>query len=139
MNKKDHLFLEAGKIINRLYDESLCERIKHELYEEYVSLLRRSAYLGNPEAQFELGQTYEDINFWGDPTLYNPKKLFYWYQKACEGNYGEACNSLAHMYELGVVVERDLQKALKLYEKASLLGSDTGKRNYKLMLKQLKS
>lgn len=39
-------------------------------------------------------------------------------QKACEGGDMEKCNALAGMYQLGIMFEKDVAKAMELYEKA---------------------
>ena len=69
--------------------------------------------------------------------MYNPSKSVYWYKKACSQNQPEACNNLGNLYEKGEGCEQNLEEALLLYKKSSDLGYDLGKKNYKLMLKQM--
>ena len=128
---------KAKKINDRLYSKSLETREKVLLYKEYISLLRKAAYKGNSEAQFELGQQYEDINYWGENQNHNPRKCLYWYTKACEKNHAEACNSLAHLYEVGEGINKNVNKALRYYKKSADLGSEIGRDNYKLLLQEI--
>ncbi len=115
---------------------SVCK--KRNLYKKYLSLLRESAYSGHLEAQYDLGQQYENISFLGMPNpKYNPKKCIYWYTKASKGGHAEAYNNLAHLYETGQGCQRNLQRALKLYKNSAELGSLHGKKNYKIMLKDM--
>lgn len=111
---------------------------KKELYNEYFLLIKRSAYSGNVEAQYDLAQQYENISFLGMPNpKYNPKKCIFWYSRACNSGHAEACNNLAALYEMGEGCEKNLEMALSLYEKSASLGSQNGKKNYKIMLKDL--
>lgn len=135
-------YIQAQDILNKLYkkDYMVNDKIlsKDTLYKIYLSFLRKSAYLGFPEAQYDLGQTYEDYNFWGENPNYSFKKCIYWYKKACKQGVPAAYNNLAGFYENGDGVIKDIQKALELYKKAYELGDINGKKNYKLLLKQLK-
>src|SRR4051812_40036469 len=88
---------EMYKFPNRLNDTE-----KKKLYAQYFSLIKKSAYLGYPEALFDIGQQYEDFGYLGMPNpMYNPKKCVFWYTKACDKNHAEACNNLANFYEKG--------------------------------------
>lgn len=42
-----------------------------------MALLKQSAYRSFPQAQYELGQTYEDYNFWGKNLNHSSKKCIY--------------------------------------------------------------
>lgn len=127
-------FNAAKKLIHLLYTVEYSKLQKTKKYKEYLSLLRKAAYSGHPEAQFELGQHYEDINFWSvNNPNHNPEKCKYWYAKACKGGHGPACNNLASIYG----VEKQHSKALKHFKKAADLGDVLGKKNYALMLKQM--
>lgn len=68
---------------------------------------------------------------------YNPKKCIYWYSKACYNKHAEACNNFAALYETGQGCDLDLIKALQLYKIAADFGSENGKKNYKIMQKDL--
>ena len=111
---------------------------KRKLYNEYLALIRKSAYLGYKEALFDLGQQYEKISFLGvDNPMYSPKKCVYWYSKACDKGHAEACNNLAALYEEGIGCEMNLQKAVELYKLSADLGSINGRGNYRIMLKNI--
>jgi TPR repeat protein len=135
--KKSKLLEKAYNILHNFY-ASKDKLEKSILYSEYLHLIRKAAYYGNSEAQYELGQTYEDINAIG----FNPKcnfiKARYWYGKACKQNQPDACNNLASMYDNGIGGVKDLKMALILYKKAMDLGNVLAKKNYKLHRKQLK-
>jgi len=134
--KGNKSFLSAVSISQKIYkypnDLSYSDRKK--LYLQYFELIKQSAYLGHLDAMYELGQQYENTSYLNSN---NPKKCFYWYSKACAGGHPEACNNLAFLYETGGGCEINFDMALSLYEKASKLGSISGKRNYKIMLKDM--
>ncbi len=139
--KGDKAFRQARELNRELYarHEQLSDEQKREMYAGYLTLLKKAAYAGHPEAQFQLGQQYEDIGYWGmNNPMYNPKKSFYWYTKACAANVAEACNSLASAYETGAGCKKDIKTALALYKRATELGCKHASRNYKLMLKQVR-
>lgn len=111
---------------------------RKDIYKRYLNLIRKAAYLGNTEAQFDLGQQYESMNFLGvvNP-IYNPKKCIYWYTKACKRNNPMACNNLASYFENGVGCKKDLKKAYSLYKKAAELGYSIGIKNFRIMQHQI--
>jgi len=112
---------------------------KLELYSEYSALIKKSAYLGNPKAQFCYAQLFDTMTFIAlENPLYNPKKCIYWYTKAAEGGYAEAYNNLADFYERGEGVQQDLKKSYELYKKGAELGSATAKSNLKVFEKDIK-
>jgi TPR repeat protein len=112
---------------------------KNKNYKEYIQSLRKLAYRGNPEAQYDLAQHYEDMGVMGYPNPYHSiSKKFYWYLKAAEKNHPEALNNLANMYVKGEFCKQDIQKALELFEKAANSGISYIVENYKLLLKQIK-
>lgn len=134
--KGNKSFLLAVSLGQKIYEypNTLSDFDRKELYSQYFSLIKRSAYLGNLDAMYELGQQYENTSYLNNN---NPKKSFYWYSKACAGGHSEACNNLAFLYETGRGCAIDLDKALSLYQKSSQLGSISGKKNYKVMLKDM--
>ena len=135
--KGNSLYQVSAALLESLYDEYMETEEKKKVYEEYIKVLRKAAYAGHGLAQFELGQQYEDIYYFGVNVNCSPRKSFYWYVKACENNIGCACNILATYFERGLACEKDKEKALLLYEKASLLGDKLAKKNYKLLQKEL--
>ncbi len=135
-------FIQAKAILSMLYkkDYELEGKLfsREELYNKYLKLLRKSAYLGYSEAQYELGLEYDDINFWGRNPLYSPKKCMYWYAKASEQGVASAYNNLGSLYERGEGAPQNIAKALECYTKAGLLGDSLGKKNRRVLLKQIK-
>lgn len=127
---------KAQEISTNLYDKRIKSLLEKEgLYKNYLEHLKKSAYAGNGNAQFELGLQYEEIYFFGSNPNYNPTKSFFWYKKACENNIAEACNNLAVQYEAGKGCDKDILAALSLYDKAAKLGCPWAKHNYTKLYK----
>lgn len=103
-------------------------------HSRYIALVRKAAYKGNVEAQFELGLNYEDQNYFLPNPMYNKARRFYWYQKASSSDHAEACNNLASLYERGDGVKKNIKMALFYYKKSYKLGCNYAKRNYNLLL-----
>jgi TPR repeat protein len=137
MKARELLLMEAKRIKDNLYKGKLNLIEKRKLYTDYIALIEQAANKESPEAQFELGQHFEDINYWGVNSAHDPVKCVDWYTKACNNNHSEACNSLAHYYELGHGVKKDLDMALSLYNKAAVLGSELGSENHRLLSQEL--
>ncbi len=135
-------FVQAQAILSKLYEKDYELEgewfSREELYDKYLNLVRKSAYVGFPEAQYELGQTYEKYNFWGVNPVYSPKKCVYWYTKASEQDFAAAYNNLGYLYEKGEGASQNIAKALDCYTKAGLLGYSYGKKNRRVLLKQIK-
>ena len=127
-------------ILLNLYEVKASEDEKKIRYAQYLNTLRKLAYNGNSEAQYDLAGHYEDMGFWGLQNPYhNIRKKFYWYTKAANNNHAAANNNLADMYERGEGCVQNIKKALGLYKRATELGDIYGKKNYKLLLKQIKT
>ncbi len=95
---------------------------KHKLYWLAFDHLKKSAYSGNPEGQYDYAQQFDSISFLGvNNPLYNPKKCIYWYTKSATGGYAEAYNNLADFYERGEGIRQDLKMSyesnLEIFEK----------------------
>jgi TPR repeat protein len=141
----ESIYLEAMSVFDQLLTNRKADRkllSDDEVtatYKKHLKLIRKAAHLGHDKAQWRLGQHYEDFNFLAfDNPEYNPKKCVLWYTKACDQGNGDACNNLADKYENGEGCEQNIKKALELYKKAADLGNDLGKKNYRIMLKDLK-
>jgi TPR repeat protein len=120
------------------YPSVLSEGEKNEFYEKYFALIKKSAYLGYPEGQYDFAQQFENMSFLGIKNpKYDPKKCVFWYSKACKNDHAEACNNLANFYEKGEGCEKNLNFALELYKRSADLGSPNGKKNYKMMVRDL--
>lgn len=138
--KGNKAYSNAIVLHNRLYQQSsnLTKASINKLYNQYLEMIRKAAYKGHIEAQYDLAQQYENMSFLGIPNpMHNPAKCIYWYSKACLNNHSAACNNLAALYELGEGRQKDLNKALQLYKKSADLGYSIGKQNYKKMLRDL--
>lgn len=133
-------YLTAKDLHKKLYSLPIhakeTKRVK--IYYRYFDFLRKAAYLGNTEAQYDLGQQYETMNSLNIRNLnYKPRKCIYWYRKACTQNHAEACNNLASFFETGEGCKMDLEKALSLYKKSAELGYSVGLKNYRIMKNQI--
>jgi hypothetical protein len=136
----DRNYLKAKAVHEKMYALSgrIKDRDRKDIYNEYFTLLKRAAYSGHADAQYDLAQQYETMNYLSiENPKYNPTKCIYWYTKAAEQNHAAACNNLATFYESGNGCKKDLKKALALYRKAAELGDLQGKKNYKIMKRQL--
>jgi TPR repeat protein len=125
-------FKKAKDILNAIYNGSKETEFLEVLYDSYFALIRTSAYQGNVEAQFELGQFYEM------PTLiqtqnkyFNPRRSKYWYKKACENSNGDACLALANYY--ATCKDSSVSMELELLLKSFNLGNNTAADNLALL------
>lgn len=132
----DKIYIKAKALHEKMYEcpDQIKEEDRKDIYNEYFNLLKRAAYLGHADAQYDFGQQYETMNYLSiENPKYNPKKCIYWYTKASAQNHAAACNNLASFYESGEGCEKDLEKALALYKKSADLGDPLGVKNYKIM------
>lgn len=89
---------------------------------EAVKWLKKGAELGDVVCQWLLGfNYYTDVNSLGLPE--DGKLATYWLEKAVAQNHDGAMEVLADMYDEGLLVKRDKQKANELYRKAAELGN----------------
>lgn len=86
-----------------------------------------AAKMGNPKAQYNIAQCYED----GIGISKNLLLAAYWYQKAAEQNYAPGQNGLGGCYFKGKGVPVDYEKAAYWFNKAASNGSAAGEINYK--------
>ena len=84
-----------------------------------MEYLTRAATLGDPEAQFEIANTFQSI---GDR-----KSAVTWFMKAAEQEFTRAQINLGYCYETGDGVAKDLDKAAEWYNKAANLGNEEAK------------
>ena len=84
-----------------------------------MEYLARAANLGDPEAQFEIANTFQSI---GDR-----KSAVTWLMKAAEQGFTRAQVNLGYCYEMGDGVAKDLDKAAEWYNKAANLGNGEAK------------
>lgn len=133
--KGDKHYQQGMLLLNSLhkkYKKMREEEISAQ-HSRYISLIRKAAYLGHVEAQYELALNYEDQNYFLINPIFNISKRAYWYNKACSASHPDACNNLASLYERGEGVKKNLKKAALLYRKAYKLGCAHAKENYRLL------
>ncbi|KAI9144152.1 hypothetical protein BKA69DRAFT_1054815 [Paraphysoderma sedebokerense] len=78
----------------------------------------------NPIAENALGELHEIGAISAEP---NPNEAKKWYAKAMKNGFAKAIFNLGKLYESGLAVERDLDKAVKLYVEASKRGDQRAK------------
>ncbi|NHA06098.1 sel1 repeat family protein [Mucilaginibacter sp. HC2] len=131
-------YLLALEVNKKMYEKGLRTEEQVELYSQYFKYIKKAAYQGYVEALFDMGQQYEDVGFLGIPNpLFDPKKCVYWYTKACNKGHAIACNNLSNFYALGDGCQQDFDRALELLKRSAELGSELGKKNYKMKLRDL--
>ncbi len=86
--------------------------------ENAVYLYIKAAEQGDPEAQFNLGVSYD----FGEGVRKNPEQAVYWYSKAAEQGHLQAQVNLAICYEEGEGVPKNPEKAVFWYSKAAEQG-----------------
>lgn len=79
-----------------------------------------SAKEGNPEAQVNVGEIYEE----GLGTAPDYATAAVWYKKAAEQGFTRGAINLGYLYEKGLGVEKNMVAALNWYRKASGLTDD---------------
>ncbi|WP_333625476.1 hypothetical protein [Sphingobacterium siyangense] len=139
--KKDKNLKIAVEIYLKIqaYPSTLNSEEKRKLYWIAFGYIRKSAYSGNAEGQYEYAQQFDSVSFLGiNNPLYDPKRCIYWYTKSANGGFAEAYNNLADFYERGEGVKKDLLKSYELYKKGAELGSATAKSNLKIFEKDIK-
>lgn len=77
--------------------------------------LLQKAQAGDPQAQFELGQAYED----GKDVPQDDAAAANWYRKSADQGNASAQNTLGTMYSAGRGVPRDKEEALRWYHTAA--------------------
>lgn len=86
-----------------------------------------AAKSGNPKAQYDIAQCYDD----GIGVSKNLLLAAYWYQRAAEQNFAPGQNGLGGCYFKGKGVPVDYEKAAYWFKKAADNGSAAGEINYK--------
>ena len=96
--------IPAGVLASMLMAMAVVRAAGYDLYE-----CQSKAAEGNAEAQWQLGQRYEN----GDGVKKNAVRALVQYKKAAEQRHHQACKRLAELYEKGALVKRDLALAAK--------------------------
>lgn len=81
---------------------------------EAMKWYRMAAERGHAEAQNSVGSGLQAAERYGEALP--------WYQRAAEQNHALAINNLAYLYDLGLGVKQNRQKAYELYSRAADLG-----------------
>ena len=79
---------------------------------------RKAAESGNPEAQFQLGNTY----YLGKGGKADTEKAKLWFEKAAQQNHVEAQANLGVLLYMGATQEKDIANAVEWFQKAALQG-----------------
>ena len=82
---------------------------------------RLAAEAGHSEAQNSMGSIYQAEERYGEALV--------WYEKSAAQNNELATNNLAYLYDLGLGVSQDRQKAHELYLKSANLGEPQAMHN----------
>lgn len=80
-----------------------------------ISQLQERAQSGDADAQFALGNAYEE----GSGQLQSDEKAFEWYKAAADQGNARAQNALGVMYSLGRGVTQNKEEAVRWYQKAA--------------------
>lgn len=120
---KDHMkgdkhFLISEKIRYELYEKwnVYTEEQKKQWVGKQLEHLRKAAYAGHPEAQFNLACFYEYGVMVNDVFYFhNEDKMIYWMKKAAASLYPDAVENMALLYESNPVI-RDWERAKVYYE-----------------------
>lgn len=80
--------------------------------------IRKAAESGNPEAQFQLGNTY----YLGKGGKADAEKAKLWFEKAAQQNHVEAQANLGVLLYMGATQEKDIANAVEWFQKAALQG-----------------
>lgn len=83
--------------------------------DESLKWEKKAALQGDPEAQFDVGLSYEIKEDY--------KKAMEWYLKASDQNYGQAQLYIGMLYAYGKGVSRDVDTAIAWYRKAAENGN----------------
>lgn len=77
---------------------------------------------GDPDAQFKLGQIYQQGSM---NVKKNPIEAVKWFRKSSEQDNVRALCQLGYSYVLGSGVKKDMSEAIKCFNKAAVIGSST--------------
>jgi TPR repeat protein len=88
-------------------------------YNDCLQMWECVADTGNPNLQYQLGRAYEEIG--SSSNLVNANK---WYSKAVTSSHGPSLFRLGRLFELGLGVTQDYEKAIELYNQSAMTGSN---------------
>lgn len=96
---------------------------KKQQYIDAKYWFEQSAYKGDKDAQYQLGNLYLQ----GLGVQNDLKKAFYWYEKASLQEHAQSQHNVGLFYMQGEVVERNKDKALFWFRKAAENGYEPSK------------
>lgn len=137
--KGDKYFQLAEKIRFENYQNWDTYNTKQQMQrvEKRLDYLRKAAYVGHPQAQFDLACFYQyGVYVNGNFYFYNEDKMLYWMKKAAHALYPDAAENMALLYESNPQIQ-DLQKAKEYYALFDEITGQKMSKNRKLFLKQL--
>ena len=126
---------EKNKVVSKRLQKQLKELIRNGQLEEAAIRLEPIAKVGNPNAQYQLGQLLFDIM--RDKRDYTGiEKVVYWYEEAVKQGYAKALTALGELYFPGTwdacmgnvkrsptfTLQTDLSKSLSYFVQASEKG-----------------
>ena len=126
-------YLKAAELYHFLMNGNFDKAKNNELHNEHIKYLKKAAYAGHGQAQFELAVDFETFYYVDKNPFYNPSRSIYWYKKACENGVGAAYNNLGACFSEGFGCKKDRVEALRLYKRGSELGDMVSQRNYTLL------
>ena len=83
--------------------------------DDEIASLKKAAAQGDAQAQFDLGESYDD----GDGVKENKEKAFKWYSRAAEQGHVDAQYNLGILYANGEGVQPNDKLAFKWFQKAA--------------------
>jgi len=126
---------KKNRMVSKRLQKQLKELIRNGQLEEAAIRLEPIAKVGNPNAQYQLGQLLFDIM--GDKRDYTGiEKVVYWYEEAAKQGYAKALTALGELYFPGTwdacmgrvkrsptfTLQTDLRKSLSYFVQASEKG-----------------
>ncbi len=127
--EKYHDFNGALKYLLASYNNGYKQSYKEIVYvyefmgmkEKAIALLKAEANGGNIDAMCFLGQRYRIGEGFLPPNDWKVGDAMRWYKKATDFGNGFAMIQVGYMYENGIEVEKDIDKALVWYQKAAIV------------------
>tara|TARA_B100000959_G_scaffold136151_1_gene143114 strand:- start:38 stop:601 length:564 start_codon:yes stop_codon:yes gene_type:complete len=110
-------------------------RTNRKIAKEYKEN-KKSAELGDADAQFFLGDFYYFGGIWRVGWKVDFKEAFKWYHKAADQSHGSARTRIGAMYQYGQGVDQDFKKAIKWFRLAADQGNKDAKENLQSLLKE---
>lgn len=131
---RENIILDNNTKIKKSVDEELWimgkECLKSKDYENAYYYFYKSAEMGNPKAQNDLGLLYK----YGKGVEKSLKKSVEYFKKAADQEYEDAQYNLGLAYESGLGVAIDSEAAANYYYKAGVVGHSNARYQYAICL-----